>query len=116
MFDSTPAAKMENECVVVIGNVIKQSYFGFNDLLHVAAHAFRIVIAFAVDHDVMRRPANLEIDLLEVAALDRRIVKNIEVLSAKVFGWPSTGGKPVAICHPFAGLMCKVDGLLIDPS
>src|SRR5215472_1563201 len=83
VFDAAAAAQMQDERVVVIRNLSEQSYFGFHDLLHVPAHAVGIVIAFAVDDDAMRHPTHLKIDLLEVAAFKRRVVKDIEVLCAK---------------------------------
>ncbi len=74
---------MQNESIVVIGNLPEHRSFRFNNLLYFAAQTDRLVVAFAIDHDAMRNAANLKVDLLEIADFNRRVVKNVKVLGAK---------------------------------
>src|SRR2546427_10699708 len=75
--------QMQNESVVVIGNLPEHRSFRFNNLLYFVAQTDRLVVAFAIDHDAMPYATNLKVDLLEVADFNRRVVKNVKVLGAK---------------------------------
>src|SRR5207245_6606258 len=91
---ATVRTQMQDESVIVVGNDAEHSGFGFDNLLHVSLHPFRIVIAFAVDHDAMGHAAHFEFDFGEVAYFERRVVKNIEVLSAKSVRLTGNGRQP----------------------
>src|SRR5215203_832134 len=75
---------MKNERVVAIRNLAThQLDLRLNDLLHVASHAFRIVVSIAVDYDPVRNSFHVEYESFEVANFKRRVVKNVEVLGPK---------------------------------
>src|SRR4051812_41388981 len=99
-------AQVKDESVIVIGNRVEQSHFGFDNLLHVALHAFEIVVAFAINHDAMRHATYFELDFFEIADLERRVVEDVEVLSAEGIEfacnrWQSGGDLP-AVCGDHA--------------
>ena len=75
--------QVQNEGVVVIGNLSEHRDFGGDDFLNFVAQTNRIVVAFAIDHDPMRYAAHLEVEFLEVADFNRRVVENVKVLGAK---------------------------------
>src|ERR1041385_3239811 len=76
MLESAAATQVQNERVDVIRNLTHQLGFRLDDLLHVAAHAFRIVVPFSVDHDPVRDAFNSEDERLEVADFDPRVVED----------------------------------------
>src|SRR2546423_8770454 len=98
-------AQVKNESVVAIRYLAAHHLdFRFHDLLHVASHAFGIVVAFAVDHDAMRNAFHVEYQCLEVAGFKWRVVKDVEVLGAKSIlltghGWKSSGDFPNVRCE-----------------
>ena len=53
-------SQMQDERVVVIGNAAEHRGLGFDNFLHVGAHALGIIVAVAVDHDPMRHAAHLK--------------------------------------------------------
>ncbi len=63
--------QMQNESVVVIGNLPEHRSFRFNNLLYFVAQTDRLVVAFAIDHDAMPYTANLKVELLEIADFNR---------------------------------------------
>src|SRR5512145_465768 len=78
------STQVENESVVAIGNLATHHFnLGLDDLLHVASHSLGIVVSLSVDHDAMWNAFHIEYQRLEVADFEWRIVKNVEVLSAK---------------------------------
>jgi len=54
----------------VIRDLTHQPRFRLDDPLHVAAHAFGIVVALAVDHDAMRHAFDVKSYRLEVARFE----------------------------------------------
>src|SRR5437868_14108227 len=91
---ATVRAQMQDESVIVVGNDAQHSGFGLDNLLHVSLHPLGIIIAFAVDHDAMRHAAHFEFDFGEVAYIEWRVVKNIEVLIAKSVRLSATRRQP----------------------
>src|SRR5262245_40050988 len=86
MFESAAriAAQVKKERVIAIWNLAAhQLDLRFDDLLHVATHAFRIVVTLSIDHDAMRNSFDVEYESLEVADLERRVVKHIEIFGAE---------------------------------
>src|SRR6185436_17928923 len=85
MFESAASVRsqMKNEGVVAIRNLAHQRRFSLDDLLHVDSHSFRIVVAFAIDHDAMRNAFDVEYECFEITGFERRVVKNVEVLGVK---------------------------------
>src|ERR1041385_164153 len=74
---------MKYKSVVVIWNFAHYLDFRLDDLLHVAAHAFRIVVSFTVDYDPVCDAFDVEDQGFEVADFKWRVVKDVEVLGAK---------------------------------
>src|SRR2546425_86764 len=96
--------QVQNESVVVIGNLPEHRNFGFHNLLYFAAQTDRVVVAFAIDHDAVRHPAHLEVELLEVANFNWRVVKNVKAFGAKTIflsnnGWQSSCDFPTRRRH-----------------
>ena len=67
----------------MIWDLTKKRDFAFDDFLHAISQSRRVVVSVAVDHEAMRHAANLELDFLEIAHFDGRVIKNVEVLGAK---------------------------------
>ena len=63
MFESAAGvrAQVQNESIVVVRNSTEHRGLCLDDLLNVSAHALRIVVAFAVDHDPMPYTASHEL-------------------------------------------------------
>src|SRR2546426_1596499 len=96
--------QMQNESVVVIGNLPEHRNFGFHNLLYFVAQTDRLVVAFAIDHDAMPYTAHLEVEFFEVANFNWRVVENVKGLGAKsIFltnnGWQSSRDFPTRRRH-----------------
>ena len=75
---------MKDERVVAIRNLTThQLDLRFDDLLHVAAHSFRIVVPCSVDYDPVRNAFDVEYERLEVAGFEWRVVKDVEIFGAE---------------------------------
>src|SRR5215204_3159392 len=83
MFEPTTTAKIYDECVIVIWKLAEDVVRFFDDLRCVFCELLKIVITFTAYNEAMLLAANVERDLLIVADLERRVVKDIEVRSAK---------------------------------
>src|SRR5690349_10276505 len=83
MLQTASAAKVHDERVIVIRQFAKDLIRLFDDLWKVGGDLFHVVIAFAGKHDTMRLALNGERNFLEIADLERRIVKNIEIFCAE---------------------------------
>ena len=86
MFQATTRIRtqMENESVIVIGNLAAhQLHFRLDDLLHVGAQLLGIVVSLAIDDDPMRHSLNFKRERLEITHFNRRVVENVEILRAK---------------------------------
>src|SRR6185503_1201281 len=81
-------SEVQDESVVTIWNLTAH-YLNRrrNDLLHIASHSLRIIVAFAVDHDAMRHSLNFERYRLETADFHGRVIKNVKVFGAESIVW-----------------------------
>ena len=60
-------SQVKNERVIAIRNLAAhQLDLRLDDLLHVASHAFRIVVPFSIDHDAMRNAFDVEDSVLKL--------------------------------------------------
>ena len=76
-------AQVQDKRVIVIRNLAHHRRFRLVDLLHVAPQPVGIVVSFAVNHDAMRHAFDFKREGFEVARLDGRIIKDVEIFSAE---------------------------------
>ena len=90
---AAPGAEQQDEGVVVVRNLAHHVGLGGDDLLHVAPHALRVVVALAVYDDAVRHAFDLELDDAEIADQERRVVEDVEVLGAEGVARARDGGQ-----------------------
>ena len=83
MLEPAAAAKIDDKCVIFVIKFAKYLIGLVNDLCDIHGELWQVVIALAGHDDAVPLAVDVKRDLLKIADLERRIIKNVVILSSK---------------------------------